>query len=98
MNNYSRILCLQICLWQDYSRTVESKRFEEQDMNLPPPPPSPLRSAVPANLIYPLILHFPILGNSSALLITQPQRTSTLSVQARQGSLEQVIVSSCALS
>ena len=96
MNNYSRILCLQICLWQDYSRTVESKLFKEQDMNLQPP--SPFRSAVPANLIYPLIRHFPILGNSAALLITQPQRTSTLFVQARQGSLEQVIASSWALS
>ena len=38
MNIYSRILCLQICLWQDYSRTVESKRFKEQDMTLHPPP------------------------------------------------------------
>ena len=97
MNNYSRILCLQICLWQDYSRTVESKRFKEQDMTLHPPLPLPLCRPRQLN-IYPLILYFPILGNSAALLITQPQRTSTLFVQARQGSLEQVIASSCALS
>ena len=97
MNIYSRILCLQICLWQDYSRTVESKRFKGQDMTLHPPP-SPFRSAVPANLIYPLIRYFPIPGNSAALLITQPQRTSTLFVQARQESLEQMIASSWVLS
>ena len=51
---YSRILCLQICLWQDYSRTVESKRFQERDMTLHPP----FRSAVSAYLIYPLIRYF----------------------------------------
>ena len=59
MNKYSRILCKQICLWQNYSRTVESKRFQERDMTLHPP----FRSAVSAYLIYPLICYFPIPGN-----------------------------------
>ena len=59
MNKYSRILCKQICLWQDYSRAVESKRFQERDITLHPAPP-PFRSAVSTYLIYPLICYFPI--------------------------------------
>ena len=42
MNKYSRILGWQICFWQDYSRTVESKRLKRRDMTLHPPPPLPL--------------------------------------------------------
>ena len=52
MNKYSRILGWQICLWQDYSRTVESKRLKEQDMLCTPPPP-PFCFAVSAYLISP---------------------------------------------